>query len=221
MPADSHTLDEEGVVIPPTLLDDEVVAQLVARMRNPDERRGDLRAQLAAHRLAEQRVAELCARRGRDSRRRCDGRALRLLGARDARRHRAAPRRTLRSRRTCSSRSRGSCGCARRSRSTATASTIDFAGTSPQHDGNLNCPLVGRALRLLLRRPRARRPGPAGVRRSVRARRPSARPRAVSSMHGRPPRSQPATSRRRRASSTSSCAPSARRSPSPRRARGR
>ena len=35
-------------------------------MRNPDERRGDLRAQLAAHRLAEGRVAELCARRGRE-----------------------------------------------------------------------------------------------------------------------------------------------------------
>ena len=33
-------------------------------MREPDERRGDLRAQLAAHRLAERRVAELCARRG-------------------------------------------------------------------------------------------------------------------------------------------------------------
>src|ERR671937_1065591 len=35
-------------------------------MRNPDERRGDLRAQLAAHRLAERRIRELCARRGRE-----------------------------------------------------------------------------------------------------------------------------------------------------------
>src|SRR5919106_4015447 len=65
MPADSRTLDEEGVVIPPTRLDDDVIAALVAQMRNPDERRGDLRAQLAAHRLAERRVTELCARRGR------------------------------------------------------------------------------------------------------------------------------------------------------------
>src|SRR5437867_9423799 len=48
MPADSRTLDEEGVVIPPTRLDEEVVAELVARMRNPEERRGDLRAQIAA-----------------------------------------------------------------------------------------------------------------------------------------------------------------------------
>src|SRR5207253_8870986 len=65
MPADSQTLSEEGVVIPPTRLDDDVITTLVARMRNPEERRGDLRAQLAAHRLAEQRVGELCQRRGR------------------------------------------------------------------------------------------------------------------------------------------------------------
>src|SRR5438876_1795840 len=67
MPADSHTLDEEGVVIPPTRLDDSTLAALVAQMRNPDERRGDLRAQLAAHRVAERRIAELCARRGIDA----------------------------------------------------------------------------------------------------------------------------------------------------------
>jgi N-methylhydantoinase B len=35
-------------------------------MRNPDERRGDFRAQLAAHALATRRLAELCERRGRD-----------------------------------------------------------------------------------------------------------------------------------------------------------
>jgi N-methylhydantoinase B len=66
LPADSRRLEEEGVVIPPTRLDDRVLAELVSRMRNPDERRGDLRAQLAAHRLAEGRLAELCERRGSD-----------------------------------------------------------------------------------------------------------------------------------------------------------
>ena len=66
MPADSRTLDDEGVVIPPTRLDDEVLADLVSRMRNPEERRGDFRAQLAAHHLAERRLTELCERRGRD-----------------------------------------------------------------------------------------------------------------------------------------------------------
>src|SRR5215813_4937335 len=66
MPAGSRTLADEGVVIPPTRLDDELLADLVARMRNPEERRGDFRAQLAAHSLARRRVAELCERRGRD-----------------------------------------------------------------------------------------------------------------------------------------------------------
>src|SRR5207248_6149798 len=64
LPASSRRLDEEGVVIPPTRLDENVLDSLVSRMRNPDERRGDLRAQLAAHRLAAARVDELCARRG-------------------------------------------------------------------------------------------------------------------------------------------------------------
>src|SRR5262249_54356232 len=67
MPADSTTLAEEGVVIPPTRLDDATLERLVAQMRNPDERRGDLRAQLAAHHVAERRIAELCARRGRQT----------------------------------------------------------------------------------------------------------------------------------------------------------
>ena len=65
MPAESRTLAEEGVVIPPTRLDERTLDGLVARMRNPEERRGDFRAQLAAHRLAEQRLEELCERRGR------------------------------------------------------------------------------------------------------------------------------------------------------------
>src|SRR5438874_10134705 len=37
MPARSRRLDEEGVVIPPTRLDDDVLSELVRRMRNPDE----------------------------------------------------------------------------------------------------------------------------------------------------------------------------------------
>src|SRR5947208_16071541 len=53
MPADSTTLAEEGVVIPPTRLTEEVLSDLVDRMRNPEERRGDLRAQLAAHKPAD------------------------------------------------------------------------------------------------------------------------------------------------------------------------
>src|SRR5918995_892890 len=66
MPAASRTLEEEGVVIAPTRLGPETLGELAVRMRNPDERMGDFRAQLAAHRLADERVAELCARHGPD-----------------------------------------------------------------------------------------------------------------------------------------------------------
>src|SRR5581483_1536638 len=55
-----------GLVLPPVLLTREVEELFVANARNPDERRGDLRAQIAAHRLAERRIDELCARRGRE-----------------------------------------------------------------------------------------------------------------------------------------------------------
>jgi N-methylhydantoinase B len=141
LPADSTTLADEGVVIPPTRLDDDVLAQLVARMRNPEERRGDLRAQLAAHRLAARRIAELCARRGHER----VAAAMDELYAYSERRVRAAI---------------GALpdGCFEATdvleanegdlelRATLTIAAeeieIDFAGTAPQHAGNLNCPLA-------------------------------------------------------------------------------
>src|SRR5690348_17252101 len=64
LPALSRTLDEEGVILQPQLLTDEVLERFAESTRRPEERRGDLRAQCASHRLAEQRLDELCARRG-------------------------------------------------------------------------------------------------------------------------------------------------------------
>src|SRR5262249_38331736 len=64
LPAFSRELYQEGLIIPPTRLTGEVVELFVANARNPGERRGDLRAQIAAHRLAERRIEELSARRG-------------------------------------------------------------------------------------------------------------------------------------------------------------
>jgi N-methylhydantoinase B len=140
MPADSQTLEEEGVVIPPTRLDDSVIANLVARMRNPEERRGDLRAQLAAHRLAEQRVAELCARRGHDT----VVAAMDELFAYSERRMRAGIA-ALPDGRFVGHDVLEAIGCDLEVRATVLVKgdnvTIDFTGTSPQHDGNLNCPL--------------------------------------------------------------------------------
>src|SRR5437016_6882028 len=62
LPAESRELYQEGIIIPPLRLDDEILRLLLANMRNPDERKGDLRAQLAAHRLAERRMQELADR---------------------------------------------------------------------------------------------------------------------------------------------------------------
>src|SRR5438270_4649390 len=66
MPADSTSLADEGVIIPPTRLDDATLDALIAQMRNPEERRGDLRAQLAAQHLARRRIHDVCERYGRE-----------------------------------------------------------------------------------------------------------------------------------------------------------
>jgi N-methylhydantoinase B len=64
MPADSITLEEEGVVIAPRVLDAATIEELVVQMRNPEERRADLRAQLAANAIGALRLIELAERVG-------------------------------------------------------------------------------------------------------------------------------------------------------------
>jgi len=71
MPAGSRSLFQEGLIIPPVRLAvdgvprDEIVAMICANSRTPAERAGDLRAQMACHRLAQERMVELAARWGR------------------------------------------------------------------------------------------------------------------------------------------------------------
>lgn len=65
MPSDSTVLSDEGLVISPRVLDENAIAEVTARMRQPDQRRADLRAQLAANRLGTTRLAGLASRRGR------------------------------------------------------------------------------------------------------------------------------------------------------------
>jgi N-methylhydantoinase B len=70
---------QEGVVIPPIKLheggrlNEGVLALMLRNMRAPDERRGDLEAQLAAQRTGEERLREVVGRFGRDQ-------ATRLMG---------------------------------------------------------------------------------------------------------------------------------------------
>ena len=142
LPADSRRLDEEGIVIPPTRLDERVLDALVARMRNPAERRGDLRAQLAAHRLAERRLDELCERRGQEP----VERAMDELHDYSERRVRAAIARLPDGRYEAVDVLEPIDGGELEIRATVTVAEeeveIDFAGTAPQHEGNLNCPLA-------------------------------------------------------------------------------
>jgi N-methylhydantoinase B len=141
LPAWSTTLGDEGIVIPPTRLDGELIESLVARMRNPDERRGDLRAQQAAHRLAEQRLAELCARRGVEH----VAAAMDELHAYSERIVRAAIRELPDGRYEAEDVLETPEGDLPIHASVEIADDeirIDFAGTARQHEGNLNCPLA-------------------------------------------------------------------------------
>jgi len=141
MPAESRTLEEEGVVIPPTRLDESTFASLIERMRNPEERRGDFRAQLSAHRLAEERLAELCARRGRDA----VAAAMDELFAYSERVVRAAVAQLPDGRYEAQDVLEATDGELTIRAAVTIAGDeieIDFAGTSPQHAGNLNAPLA-------------------------------------------------------------------------------
>jgi len=141
MPATSTTLADEGVVIPPTRLDDETLDRLVSRMRNPDERRGDLRAQLAAQALARARVDELCARYGADRVRA----AMDELYAYSERLVRAGianlPDGTFEAADVLEAET-GRLTIRARVTVAGDEIEIDFAGTDAPHDGNLNCPLA-------------------------------------------------------------------------------
>ncbi|HVS29476.1 MAG TPA: hydantoinase B/oxoprolinase family protein [Solirubrobacteraceae bacterium] len=141
MPADSHRLSDEGVVISPRPLDDAAIEELVAQMRQPSQRRADLRAQLAANRAGAARLSELAERYGGvllrsamaavlDYSERRTRSSLRALGdgVRESRDVLEAHDRDLEVRLTATV--------------TGDALLLDFEGSAPQHDGNLNCPLA-------------------------------------------------------------------------------
>jgi N-methylhydantoinase B len=141
MPAGSRTLADEGVVIPPTRLDADNVERLVAQMRNPEERRGDLRAQLAAQALGRRRIDELCARHGAD-RVRAAMDELYAYSDRVVRAGIAALPEGCYHAEDVLEPASGELTIRAAVTVTGEAIEIDFAGTSPQHEGNLNCPLA-------------------------------------------------------------------------------
>jgi N-methylhydantoinase B len=140
LPALSRELYQEGLILPPVELSDDIVRVFLANVRNRDERLGDLRAQIAAHRLAERRLGELVERRGLDT----VEAAMDELYAHSERLIRDAIARLPDGRFEAVDVLEAVEGELELRVAVTIAGeeiAIDFAGTAPQHPGNLNCPL--------------------------------------------------------------------------------
>jgi N-methylhydantoinase B len=144
MPAGSKRLEDEGVVIEPTRAGATELRELAGRMRFPEQRLADLRAQQSAIGVGARRLAELAERHGRE----------RLLAGMEAilsyaeRRTRSAldalPDGSYRAEDVLED----DAGDGPRDAFLRVVATIegdglllDFGGTDPQLEGNLNCPL--------------------------------------------------------------------------------
>jgi N-methylhydantoinase B len=138
MPAFSKTLADEGVVISPQRLDDAAIERLVKQMRQPDQRRADLRAQLAANRTGASRLAELHARMPLAE-------ALEETIAYAERRTRAAiaalPDGTRRATDVLEA-AEGDLTLRLAAKVLGDELWLDFSGSAAQHEGNLNCPFA-------------------------------------------------------------------------------
>jgi N-methylhydantoinase B len=140
-PAFSSELFQEGIVLPPTRFNDELIQVLLANVRTPRERRGDLRAQEAAHRFAERRISELCSRWTQD-------RVIAaMVGLYDYSERmvrlaiEAIPDGEYVAEDVLEP-VEGALTIWAAVRVAGDEIEVDFTGTSPQHDGNLNCPLA-------------------------------------------------------------------------------
>jgi N-methylhydantoinase B len=141
MPADSHTLEEEGLVIPPCRLDGETLEELVGRMRQPGERRADLRAQLAANGVGEERLVELSRRLGVEGLRRATDALLDYSERRTRACLGALSDGTVTVEDVLEGRE-GDLPLKLRATVEGERLVLDFTGSSGQEEGNLNCPLA-------------------------------------------------------------------------------
>jgi N-methylhydantoinase B len=140
MPALSVTLDEEGVVIPPTRADDDVLRDLANQMRDPDQRLADLRAQRAANLTGIRRLGQLAEKHGREMLAAATGEILDYA----ERRTRAALSEMDDGESTAEDVLEGRDGDIElRVRATIAGDSLelDFTGSADQVAGNLNCPL--------------------------------------------------------------------------------
>jgi N-methylhydantoinase B len=141
MPADSTTLAQEGVIIAPRVLDAAAIDELVAQMRNPSQRRADLRAQLAANAVGARRLTELAQRIGPDEL----ARATASVSDYAERRTRACLAAIDDGERHAHDVLEGRDGDIELVLTATVAGgtlTLDFTGSAGMDAGNLNCPLA-------------------------------------------------------------------------------
>jgi N-methylhydantoinase B len=145
----SHTLEEEGLVIPPTLLVHagqpvaDVMQRIVAAITRPMQMEGDLAAQLSANRAGEQRLAELVRVTGLVGFQ-AGLAAVNEYAARLSRQALAVlPEGCYRFQDVMDDDGQGTenIPVAVTIRVSAGSIDVDFDGTAPQVNGNINCPL--------------------------------------------------------------------------------
>jgi len=141
MPADSTSLAEEGVVIAPQPLDPGAIDRLVAEMRQPAQRRADLRAQLAANRAGVARLRELARRVGEGTLAQATA-EVRAYAERRTRACLAALPDGVRTARDVLEAREGDLELRLEATVRGDELLLDFTGSAPQHGGNLNCPLA-------------------------------------------------------------------------------
>ncbi|HEY4429027.1 MAG TPA: hydantoinase B/oxoprolinase family protein [Solirubrobacteraceae bacterium] len=141
MPADSRSLEEEGVVISPRTISEETLEDIVAGMRQPRERRADLLAQLAANGTGAMRLAELASRVGLQGLREATDAVL-DYSERRTRACLAALPDGVRSSEDVLESADGDLRLRLRAEVDGDRLVLDFSGSAQQHAGNLNCPLA-------------------------------------------------------------------------------
>jgi N-methylhydantoinase B len=145
MPARSTQLEDEGVVIPPTPAGMHELRELASRMRFPEQRLADLRAQRAANRIGAERLTELAERHGFERLRAGMGEILAYAERRTRVALAALPDGVYAAEDMLEDDAAGRGGRDVTLRLEATVRgdrlSLDFSGSDAQIDGNLNCPL--------------------------------------------------------------------------------
>ena len=141
MPADSTSLDEEGVVIAPQPLTPELVDELASRMRQPQQRRADLRAQRAANELGARRLRALAERMGEERLNEATAAVL-DYAERRTRAKLAEMEDGVRAATDVLEAADGDLQLRLRAEVRGDDLILDFSGSAEQHRGNLNCPLA-------------------------------------------------------------------------------